>query len=510
MSRLTAEQRRKLPRRDFALPKQKALPINDLKHVQAAYGRASMMHNRGELDDVQYKRTRARITRRKEELQGKRKPRTSKRSAPLAKTHGKRRVRRVASNPTPKTKIVKVIGANPTPARKNPAKKTRKNPAKKKATTMRKRSHKRRTTAKQRAAARRNIKKAQRARRRGTSARRNPSRRRRTTSRRRRARRNPTTVRRVRANPESRAKRSRAAKKGWARRRRSRARRNPYRVGSPGARRFAKKHARRARDGRYTSRGRYGYARRPGAPTHVHGYRNAAVFRVRANPTGMVGTVIGGIVFGGVGFGIAEVVDRLLATRANQKNAQGQQITGDTAATGQVAADLIAQFSWTRTGVSAGIAFLGVAVGMWLRPGSWGRLGLVGAGLGAAVKTGSDLIMKKALPMALGDKASGSRLFPGEVAVYKAQQNNQLPSVVLSSMAGVGSSGCGENCGCARCTKVRELGAQIAEIQAANKGSIPTPPATRVAPAAPMNQLESPTARMMRMTNLSTATRSVA
>lgn len=459
MAHLDAAQRRKLPASQFALPKQRKLPIENLGHVQAAFGRASMMHNRGELDEAQYKKVRRRIQRRKDELQGKRKP--ARRAAPAAKkTHAKRRVRRVASNPTPQTKIVKVIGANPMPARTNPGRK-------KKASTMRKRrSTKRRVSAAQRRAAIKNLRKARAAKRGGKRG----------------------GKRRARRNPESRAKRSRAAKLGHRRQRRAapkrrtrtrrtrrtRARRNPYRLGSPGARRFAKEHRRSSRTGRYTKYGRkYGYARKPGTPTHMH-HGPSAVFKVRSNPTGMVGTVVGGIIFGGIGFAIAEVADRLWATRAGQTNSAGQTITDKTAATGQAAADLIAQFSWARTGVSAGIGFLGVAGGMALRAGSWGRLGLVGAGLGAAVKAGADLLMKKAIPALLGSSSpTGSRLFPGEVAVFQAQANNQLPSVVLSSMSGVGS--CGENCGCAKCTQIRDLTQQVMALRGGNPAPAATP-----------------------------------
>ena len=474
MSKLDAAQRRKLPASQFALPKQRKLPIENLGHVQAAFGRASMMHNRGELDEAQYKKVRRRIQRRKDELQGNRKP--VRRAAPAAKkTHAKRRVRRVASNPTPQTKIVKVIGANPMPARTNPGRK-------KKASTMRKRrSTKRRVSAAQRRAAIKNLRKARAAKRRGGK-------------------------RRARRNPESRAKRSRAAKLGHRRQRRAapkrrtrrtrrtRARRNPYRLGSPGARRFAKQHRRSSRTGKYTKYGtKYGYARRPGTPTHMH--HGSAVFKVRSNPTGMVGTVVGGIIFGGIGFGIAEVVDRLWATRANQKNSAGQPVTGDKAATGQAAADLIAQFSWARTGVSAGIGFLGVAGGMALRAGSWGRLGLVGAGLGAAVKAGADLLMKKAIPALLGSSSpTGSRLFPGEVAVYQAQANNQLPSVVLNSMSGVGS--CGENCGCAKCTQIRDLTQQVKALRGGSPlQAAENPPAV----SHPVNTGESTTGRLLSM-----------
>src|SRR5262245_24413847 len=61
--RLTAAERRRIPNRLYALPKRKALPLVDKRHIRNAASRLEQMHRRGTVTAAEYKTAHAKILR---------------------------------------------------------------------------------------------------------------------------------------------------------------------------------------------------------------------------------------------------------------------------------------------------------------------------------------------------------------------------------------------------------------------------------------------------------------
>lgn len=49
MAKLTAKMRKKIPKKEFGLPKEEKYPMQDRKHAANAKGRATQMVNKGKL-----------------------------------------------------------------------------------------------------------------------------------------------------------------------------------------------------------------------------------------------------------------------------------------------------------------------------------------------------------------------------------------------------------------------------------------------------------------------------
>lgn len=56
MGKLTTEDRKELPKKDFALPAKKKFPVNDRSHAANAKARATQMVKKGLISDAEHKK----------------------------------------------------------------------------------------------------------------------------------------------------------------------------------------------------------------------------------------------------------------------------------------------------------------------------------------------------------------------------------------------------------------------------------------------------------------------
>lgn len=276
---------------------------------------------------------------------------------------------------------------------------------------------------------------------------------------RRAARRNPLPVAAapaVKSNPTRR--RRRRARVTAAAPRRRRARRNPW-PGQPGRHRTAAKKGWETRRRGHATRTR---AEKKQRRHRTSGYtigRNETLI-IRSNPMGMLGTVVGAIVMGGIGFSIADVIDRYIATRAPKATTANPT---PKALTGAQAAIAIQHLNWGRVAIEAALAVAGVAGGLYLKKGML-RTAAISFGLGAGVKTGVDVISKALVPALFGGTrnsdgsldltadTTGNRLFAD--ILQGSSQSDQLAKAnpdVFTGLRGAPkgqAAGCGGGCNC--------------------------------------------------------------
>ena len=256
---------------------------------------------------------------------------------------------------------------------------------------------------------------------------------------------------------ESKSARSRASKLGWRRRKAgSSARRNPW----PGE---SKRHAAAARKGHETRRARANRRQRKEYRQRHHKTRGMRIGRnetliIRSNPMGMLGTVAGSVVMGGIGYTIADVVDRYIATRApkaTDTNPNPKPLKGVDAM------NAIQHLNWGRIAIEGAIAVAGVAGGLYLKKGMF-RTAAIAFGLGAGVKTGADILSKALVPALFGGKrdattglldlsadTTGNRLFPDLLNASSAADNAALNNKdVYGGLRGAPQDRSGQAAGC--------------------------------------------------------------
>ena len=254
---------------------------------------------------------------------------------------------------------------------------------------------------------------------------------------------------------ESKSARSRASKLGWRRRKAgSSARRNPWHGES-------KRHAAAARKGHETRRARANRRQRAEYRQRTHKTRGMRIGRnetliIRSNPMGMLGTVAGAVVMGGIGYTIADVIDRYLATRAPKATATN---TAPKPLTGMEAANAIQHLNWGRIAIEGAIAVAGVAGGLYLKKGMF-RTAAISFGLGAGVKTGADILSKALVPALFGGKrdstgsldltadTTGNRLFPDLLAASSQADQAAMNKDVYGGLRGAPQDRSGQAAGC--------------------------------------------------------------
>lgn len=94
MAKLSYKRRKRMPKRDFALPSKRkggrgGLPIPDERHGRAALARASMMEHRGEISKSQEESVDRKVHRRFPDI-GRRSSHRGKRRAPRRGYRGRR------------------------------------------------------------------------------------------------------------------------------------------------------------------------------------------------------------------------------------------------------------------------------------------------------------------------------------------------------------------------------------------------------------------------------------
>lgn len=164
---------------------------------------------------------------------------------------------------------------------------------------------------------------------------------------------------------------------------------------------------------------------------------------IKRNPTHVVGTWLAIGAVGALTYGLIDLADRYIATRAPEGS--------DTALTGDEAAKAIKKLSWGRIGIEGLVGLGGLGGGMFVKRGL-GRSLLLAGGAAATLKTGVDLFGKWLVPMLMKDTDLGKRLFPAELSSYAdyeaSSKTGQTPGVNKPDRRLAGKSG---TVGCGAC-----------------------------------------------------------
>jgi hypothetical protein len=177
------------------------------------------------------------------------------------------------------------------------------------------------------------------------------------------------------------------------------------------------------------------------------------------NPISLMDGVLGGVC-GLVGFGAAEVVDRLLATHAlkdtGAKDSSGNEIYVDPGANGHlnptyVIGPMWGAGQWMRLAAGLGLGVVPLAAGGMIESSSL-RSCVQFFGFGALMRTGGKVLSDGVAYLLRNNAPFGQRLFMPEVSAQSVLTPSSAPAQLAAPSAGGVSVGLmGSGCQCTNC-----------------------------------------------------------
>ena len=260
---------------------------------------------------------------------------------------------------------------------------------------------------------------------------------------------------------------------GKKRRRRSAKRRRHTAHAAEAPRRRKRRSYKRKRPGhhKHTVRGYYRRAKRGSSRrVYVRGHRSHEAHRrhrrshgrrhgAMANPISLMDGVLGGVC-GLVGFGAAEVVDRLLATHAlkdtGAKDSSGNEIyvdPGDAAGHTNptyVIGPMWGTGQWMRLAAGLGLGVVPLAAGGMIKSSSL-RSCVQFFGFGALMRTGGKALSDGIAYLTRSNAPFGQRLFMAEISAQTVLNPSSAPAQLAAPAAGGVSVGLMSGCQCTNC-----------------------------------------------------------